>query len=559
MWVVVMLVTLVVLFLGTVGGPVTTGSAASQGCGDTREGRVNVKQLGRHCVCEGDHRCVGPACERARFKLDGGSTGESGWKAGACDKCRCHGTGGGGGYPPLSHTAFPHRSTHPGETPRLSMIGNGSMGLRRGVGGNMMRVVKTVYVTRAFDLAPAEVSLVDAMKHEMPPPPFALLDAAGELVDEQFRPVSAEEVYLHHAIVHSSLGTSRSGRRLHQNPNARPGADLFCEPMYTFAHGFDSMNRSGARPTTDFGDAKGLPETAAMVFPTGANGPGKPAVFAGQWHVIRTEGVAGGRGGLKDCTEQCTSADVVANCPNAGLWPDGTKMRCCDEGATIRGLRYLAKARRKAPGPFQEVNPWVADLDRPVPEACHPLPGTPMKTKRYYFKYTAVWTPDIENVEPVSLSVLRAPGCATAFELQPTAAGSPHSSVGRSWTAPFDIEVVAAQTHVHLGAVNTTLTLDGTLLCTLVPTIGRHRGVPGDELGYITGKGTCLGGDGKTLMFVVKKGQVLRMETFYRTAVDDDPDPALPRMPGGGHSGAMAYVEMLWRRWSRDTVPLKHA
>ena len=171
------------------------------------------------------------------------------------------------------------------------------MGLRRGVGGNMMRVVKTVYVTRAFDLAPAEVSLVDAMKHEMPPPPFALLDAAGELVDEQFRPVSAEEVYLHHAIVHSSLGTSRSGRRLHQNPNARPGADLFCEPMYTFAHGFDSMNRSGARPTTDFGDAKGLPETAAMVFPTGANGPGKPAVFAGQWHVIRTEGVAGGRGG----------------------------------------------------------------------------------------------------------------------------------------------------------------------------------------------------------------------------------------------------------------------
>ena len=58
-------------------------------------------------------------------------------------------------WPPLSTTAFPHRAMAPGSVPRLSMVGNGSMGLRPGVGGTTIRVVKTVYVSQGFDLAPA--------------------------------------------------------------------------------------------------------------------------------------------------------------------------------------------------------------------------------------------------------------------------------------------------------------------------------------------------------------------------------------------------------------------
>ena len=302
----------------------------------------------------------------------------------------------------------------------------------------------------------------------------------------------------------------------------------------------DRANRSTSpKPTTLFGH--GLPETAALVFPAGKNGPGRPDVFEGQFHFIRTEGLAGGRRNTTDCIEQCSSDDVAANCPNAGLWRDGTRMRCCDEAAEIRKRAYIR-------GGFHRGA---------VPSACHALPAVSMKPKRYYLKYTVEWTPDVDNVEPVYLSHLRAPGCEHSFDLQATAAGSPHSSVAKAWTAPHDIEVLAAMPHLHNGGVNITLALDGKLICTMFPVLGRRKGVLGDELGYITGGRACHDDVGKPHGFVVKKGQVLEMTAFYRTAVDDD-DPTLPMLPGGGHSAAMAYVQMAWRRWSPDAFPLKY-
>ena len=301
-----------------------------------------------------------------------------------------------------------------------------------------------------------------------------------------------------------------------------------------------NTNRSTSpKPTTLFGH--GLPETAALVFPAGKNGPGRPDVFVGQFHFIRTEGLAGGRRNTTDCIEQCSSDDVAANCPNAGLWRDGTRMRCCDEAAEIRKRAYIR-------GGFHRGA---------VPSACHALPAVSMKPKRYYLKYTVEWTPDVDNVEPVYLSHLRAPDCEYFFDLQATAAGSPHSSVAKAWTAPHDIEVLAAMPHLHNGGVNITLALDGKLICTMFPVLGRRKGVLGDELGYITGGRACHDDVGKLHGFVVKKGQVLEMTAFYRTAVDDD-DPTLPMLPGGGHSAAMAYVQMAWRRWSPDAFPLKY-
>ena len=94
--------------------------------------------------------------------------------------------------------------------------------------------------------------------------------------------------------------------------------------------------------------------------------------------------------------------------------------------------------------------------------------------------------------------------------------------------------------------------------CRSTPESNPSSGVPEDEWGHITGSHGCFADDGKPLMFVMKKGQVLRVQSFYRTAVDDDPDLNLPMAPGGSHTGAMAYVPMTWRRWSPDVVPLKY-
>ena len=120
-----------------------------------------MKRLGQHCVCPRGGQCLGPGCGHAHSKDSDGSV-YSGWKAGSCHTCRCQAAaavaGAGGAveavWPVLSTTAFPHSRITAGGAPRLSIVGNGSMGLRPGVGGTTIRVVKTVYVGPAFDLAP---------------------------------------------------------------------------------------------------------------------------------------------------------------------------------------------------------------------------------------------------------------------------------------------------------------------------------------------------------------------------------------------------------------------
>ena len=130
----------------------------------------------------------------------------------------------------------------------------------------------------------------------------------------------------------------------------------------------------------------------------------------------RSAGVTGGRQGLKDCIEQCTSHDVVANCSNAGVGSDGKLMRCCDEAAT---LRYRAQ-RSRLPPPTRSK----------LPSACRASPDFPMQRKRYYLKYTTVWTPDVGKVVPVVPSTLRVPHCELESDRLPARSFLLGSTVG---------------------------------------------------------------------------------------------------------------------------------
>lgn len=88
------------------------------------------------------------------------------------------------------------------------------------------------------------------------------------------------------------------------------------------------------------------------------------------------------------------------------------------------------------------------------------------------------------------------------FDLPATPAGSSHSSVESSWTAPYDVEVLNAGIHVHNGGVDNTMTVDGEVICVAFPVMGRRwgkRSCPPSSLAIPVGRSAAPEHHGKVL------------------------------------------------------------
>lgn len=107
-----------------------------------------------------------------------------------------------------------------------------------------------------------------------------------------------------------------------------------------------------------------------------------------------------------------------------------------------------------------------------------------------------------------------------------------------------DGEILWAYTHIHIGAQNSSLHVNGKWVCDSIPQIGKSVDangvpVPGDEKGFLIGFEMCLDAAGGRGSYKVKKGDELKV--IARINVDpNDKRSAAAGIAGGVHRGQMA-------------------
>jgi len=98
-------------------------------------------------------------------------------------------------------------------------------------------------------------------------------------------------------------------------------------------------------------------------------------------------------------------------------------------------------------------------------------------------------------------------------------------------------DMIWSYTHMHLGAINSTLTVNGKTMCTGYPIIGTDASNPlGNEKGFNVGYTNCIDKSGLGNNFRLNKGDILAVEAWYD--VDVNSTRNLP-LPNGKHGGIM--------------------
>merc|ERR1719265_1655522 len=83
--------------------------------------------------------------------------------------------------------------------------------------------------------------------------------------------------------------------------------------------------------------------------------------------------------------------------------------------------------------------------------------------------------------------------CSVEYNV-PASRESPLHEATFAWTAPqgHNGELVYAVPHLHIGAVNISVSLNDQLVCTSLPRYGTEADVSGNEDGYLVGVAPCL-------------------------------------------------------------------
>jgi len=192
-------------------------------------------------------------------------------------------------------------------------------------------------------------------------------------------------------------------------------------------------------------------------------------------------------------------------------------------------------------------------------ECCFTYSRCPVNTpsdkahKGYKLQYDITYTEDMSTLKPLRGVVLDVSGGAVEWNIAPNAQTAHRTECGEkacvtknSWTVDkqrgFDGSICAGEmiwsyTHQHLGALNSTLSVNGNVLCTGYPVVGTDESnPPGNEKGFNVGYTNCI--DKATLgnNLRLNKGDKLEVEAWYD--VDVHSTKNLP-FPGGKHGGVM--------------------
>jgi len=307
----------------------------------------------------------------------------------------------------------------------------------------------------------------------MPNGTYAVTSFFGDIVDDQHLPVPLSDVYDHHWIAISSK---------HQNQLCRRTGGL---GNYVFGIGAESRNN----PVT-------LPEGYAYVVEDGAQ-------WGGNIHLLRTEGLAGNpHKAAKECNECYYGPNKGAQCTKE---KNGT-FACCGE------RDYNGTA-------FCDTSP---DLPLPV-------------EKIYHLRYNVTYTRSIDTIIPLQIGVMSAPDCLQFYGVYRNDT-HPVDTQSYSLTLPYDVKLLLATGHMHTGALNVTMSVNGQLACASEPRYGTEDGVPGNERGYLVQVSQCI--DPSSGGLDLKAGDVLTVDANYYVGSHD----SRLLYSDGTHLNVMGYM-----------------
>jgi hypothetical protein len=135
------------------------------------------------------------------------------------------------------------------------------------------------------------------------------------------------------------------------------------------------------------------------------------------------------------------------------------------------------------------------------------------------------------------------PGAPQAGASAPSVAPpGPEHLVSNSWTMDRDTDVVFAVGHLHTGAINVIIEINGELKCVSEAIYGTVLDEPGNELGHLIGMTNCVGGATEKPVISVKKGDTFTVNGWYWVGPSD---PRIVPVPAGPHLVVMSYMFVL--------------
>jgi len=352
-------------------------------------------------------------------------------------------------------------------------------------------VLKSQYKSQDIKLYTGEAwfTLPDVTKLPMPSPgvTWAFLGAQFDIIDASTgKPAPLSELYSHHWLIYDKwVGSS--------------GFNIGCGGEDTFI-----SNVYGAG-----GEMRGI----LYEYP-----PGYGKIYnenrhwSANMHFIRTQDLStkhfnGSYGeALKSCIECEYSPGRAVSCvPGLG----GTAIfACCFDGS-----RCLVNNRR----------------------------DKTMKT--YNLVYNVTWTKTVTGIKDMDTYVIDAFDCEICENLVPHKKGKWSSCDGKvcktegSRTMPVSGTIHWGYTHQHVGAINSTMSVNGKPHCTSYPHYGTDpKDAPGNEKGYAVGFHMCINPLEPTQAIHVNKGDKITLTAY--TSVDPEDTRHLP-IPGGKHTGFM--------------------
>jgi hypothetical protein len=321
------------------------------------------------------------------------------------------------------------------------------------------------FISQPLPLRHGDVINTDPLETQLrlPEGKFAVRRFAAEIVDEAMNPVPLDEVYLHHWVIYTE-------RYIGPCPHRQ---DTYRE-LGGFYFGV------GAETRNTFNEVK---KPYGFVF----NGE----KWYANIHVLRTSLV-----------------DDVQSCVECHCW-DGSGaggIRCCQDHSRCRMDIGQANAN---------------------------------DTKPYFLKYTIDYVSvDEQNrtvagdqVIPVEMHLYDVTDCNYEYSVPKCDSQWPRNTeclhqLNRSYVFDKDYEIVSAQPHQHIGAVEYhSYIIDGvtgakTELCKGVPRYGTEPGVPGNELGYVVSISQCFFNPHNAVR--VKKGDMIFVNSIYQSDVAHD-------------------------------------
>lgn len=220
---------------------------------------------------------------------------------------------------------------------------------------------------------------------------------------------------------------------------------------------------------------------------------------------------------------------AIKNCIECGWAPD--RMFGCDE--VLDGNILCCFTGSRCP------------VDNPADESAH----------SYRLEYDVVWSRDLKGVKDIHMGVLDVSGDAIEWDIAPgmvdpdthTFCTETMCNISNTWTVGHKTNfssgicegtMLWSYTHQHVGAINSTMLVNGEPHCTSVAQYGTDpTNPPGNELGYVVNFTRCVDEDHLHNGIRLNKGDNLTIWSLYD--VDEDSTRAHP-MPGGKHGGIMA-------------------